>query len=180
MNKRGYGGYASLWMDNAIEEYGARVKYGYEYFHSFRYDYRTYLDGENPYEPSSDIDDKKWLSSKAIKYFGYREDNKADGGVDAFIRIIELVLDLQRQPVLFHCQGGRHRTGMVAMAIRTLQGGEWLESTGDMNKAEYEYSMHNKTMFRQSNLDFIREFSSSEPKFFEWLGKYGDLLNPSN
>lgn len=187
MNRQGYGGYASVFQKNAIQEYEGSLEYGFEFFHPYRYDYRTYLEGKNPYQPHDDIDKKKYVNDTAVKYFGLIGDGKEDGGVDAFIRIMELVLDPNRQPVLFHCYGGRHRTGMVALMIRNIQGGEWVNGPTvtmtiggkkyQLNPAEYEYYRHNRSFMRKENIDFVREFVAKEPIFQEWQDKYQNRLN---
>jgi hypothetical protein len=187
MNKQGYGGYADFFSESAIEEYEESFKYGYEFFHPYRYDYRTYLSGHSPYTPDGDIDQKKYFGKHALKYFGLKQDGKADGDIEAFIRIMEIVLDPTKQPVLFHCYGGRHRTGMVALMIRYIQGGEWINgpkvkmSLGGtkyfFNPAEYEYYLHNKIMMRKENIDFVRTFAAKEPIFKYWQQKYQEKLN---
>jgi hypothetical protein len=172
MNKNGYGGWSTGFDSRAIQEYELQAKYRYKFFHSYDQKYRTYLDGDNPYYPSKDIDQSKYMNGDAKKYFGLIEDGKADGGADAFVRIMNIVLDPARQPVLFHCAGGRHRTGMVAMMIRYLQGGEWINGEQTkvwiqgknryLNHAQYEYYLHNSDLVRFDNWIFIDQFFKKE------------------
>ncbi|MBF0314379.1 MAG: tyrosine-protein phosphatase [Oligoflexia bacterium] len=183
-------GYIEGWLSGeyAVEEYKHQETYGYKYYHSFDYNYRTYLDGFSPYQPSEDIDNKSILGETARELFGYYPDGKNDGGVDAFIRIMNIILDPANSPILFHCYGGRHRTGIVGLALRYLQGEDWingpqrqvfvLSKLGKvwLNPAQYEYYKFNKLLFRQTNLDFIQRFSQEEP-FLSWKQSYGRLLN---
>ncbi len=188
MNRQGYRGPLFLFAQFAITEYELQNTYGFNFYHSFGYDYRTYLDGRNPYEPEDDIDRGRHLNAKAKKLFGEIKDDKKDGGVGAFIRILELVLDRDKQPVLYHCFGGKHRTGMITLAIRYMQGGDWIhgektevKSSQDgeyywLNPAEYEYHLYNKKSFRKENLDFVKKFSKDE-RFLALKKKYQPYLH---
>lgn len=187
MNKHGFKRRLPLNSLFALEEYKAQNKYDFQYFHSYRSDYRTYLDGKNPYEASQDIDKKKYLNKEAQKYFTLDDREEADGNVDDMIRILELVLN-NDEPVLFHCTGGRHRTGMIALAIRYMQGGEWINGpkkeagTGvfgkkrELNPAQYEYWLHNKRLFRIKNIEFMEEFSKDQ-RFLALKETYAHSLN---
>ncbi len=102
--------------------------------------------------------------------------------------VLELIL--QNKDVLFHCTGGIHRTGMVSMAIRYLQGGPWtwpfpypvVVFSGKglreelHNHAELEYFLHNRDRFRRDNLNAIRELAEQE-RFKNLVVTYRDLLN---
>ncbi len=175
MNKGGY----KFPFYFALEEHFKSNDYGYDFFHSFGPG-RTYVDGYNPYQAKSDIDKEGQLGRKARKHFSY-EDDGVDGGVENFKKVLEMVLDEENQPVLFHCWGGRHRTGMIAMAIRYIQGGNWVgkkkyESWGmRLNAAEYEYYKYNKALYRKDNIKFIREFVK-EPFFQNLKNQYSSLL----
>lgn len=168
-------GYGEPWTGSpALKEYLLQDKYGYQFYHAYHYKYRTYLDGENPYKPSQDID-KAWFLGDVKNIFGLIKDNRMDGGMDAYIRILKLTLKRENQPVLFHCYGGKHRAGMVAMGIRYLQGGIWvsgrkriLRISGKeipLNPAQYEYYLHNKDEIRIENLRFIEELFESNLEF---------------
>ncbi len=134
MNRAGYKGLYNLAPsafyggDFALEEYELQKDYGYRFLHSFDYKNRTYLDGVNPFNPSQDIDSQNRLNKKARKIFGPYPPDGVDGDTADFRIILEQVLDTANQPVLFHCWAGRHRTGMIAMAIRYIQGGIYTES----------------------------------------------------
>ena len=165
---------------SALEEYELQNKYGFKFYHTYGKSIRTYLDGYNPYNPTRDVDTTKFLGSKARRYFELRDDG-VDGGVDTFFSIMDLVLSKENQPVLFHCFGGRHRTGMVAMAIRYLQGGYWVdgpkkEAKGMMlNPAQYEYYKFNRSLFRKENIEFIEKIHK-DPRFVELKIKHGPAL----
>lgn len=166
----------------AIEEQQQSARYGYKFYHSFRTDYYTYLAGENPYEVHKNINHKKRLNAEALVLFGFDEEAIVDGGIDAFYRILDLVLGSEG-PVLFHCTGGRHRTGMIAMAIRYLQGGEWRKGSyrsllvkRDLNAAQYEYMHHNPVYIRTQNFDFIDRWSK-DPLFEKYEELFQESLN---
>lgn len=170
MNDEGYEPWPTLTF--AMEEFHAQQQYGFKFYHSYDFGYRTYLDGDNPYFAHKDID-KRFHVAAIEQNFGPldTEANKhVDGDMAAFDRIMSVILNPDNQPVLFHCWGGRHRTGMVAMAIRYIQGGKWLETRTQplkfksgkklmVNHAVFEYTRHNLTKIRRENFDFIKQFS---------------------
>jgi hypothetical protein len=167
----------------AIHEYKLSLseKYGaFDFFHSFG-NLRTFVDGQNPYYPRHNIDTAQYLGPIGRRHFEYHDD-AIDGGVDAFLEVMDLVLDPARQPVLFHCLGGLHRTGMIAMALRFIQGGYWVDGPKtrkhglDLNPAEYEYSKFNPIFFRKNNIKFIRAFRN-DPRFIELQERYHDALS---
>jgi hypothetical protein len=171
----------------AMEEFREKDFYNYSFFHSFLYNYRTYLDGKNPYEPNEDIDAKNYLGDEAKDEFGVVSDKTLDGGVDAFARILDVVLDPSKQPVLIHCLGGRHRTGMTALALRYIEGGEWLKGSHSvrlppytksvtLNNAQYEYYKHNTLMFRFDNLKFIDTFFAKDPLADRYISRFRRVL----
>ena len=178
MNRAGY----KFPFYYAIDEHKLQDKYGYQFYHSFGTP-RTYLDGFNPYDADTDIDEKKPLGRHARKYFSYFDDG-IDGDVDDFFTIMELVLNPYNQPVLFHCFGGRHRTGMVALAIRYMQGGRWTNGPRFhrkdmwMNAAQFEYYRFNHAFFREENLEFIDRVIEDE-RFIQLKEKYGPYLRDS-
>lgn len=108
-----------------------------------------------------------------------------------FYTVLDIILDKNNQPVLFHCYGGRHRTGMVGLAIRYLQDGNWVNGIHkrmfvmprmryySLNPAQYEYAKHNKILFRLTNLRYIEEMSKSE-RFKELKQLYSAELNGVN
>lgn len=179
MNTDGYSG-KDL---RAMEEYQAQKPLGFQFFHSFGYDYRTYLDGKNPSKPSEDIDSGDYLGDLAKGTFGEINDPSNDGGEDALKRILNVVLDPTKQPVLFHCLGGHHRTGMIAMVLRYIEGGDWLKGSfsvrvppffrkQELNQAQYEYYLHNKLLFLGVNLRFVENFFAQNQESQEYVNKY--------
>ncbi len=175
MNKNGY----AFPFYFALEEYKEQTKYGFRFYHPFG-SIRTYLDGDNPYSPSEDIDTKSILGNEAQKYFELQDDG-VDGGVDNFINVLKIVLDPKNQPVLFHCHGGMHRTGMTALALRYMQGGFWLSDSGEnksgisLNMAQLEYTLFNTWLFREDNLNFIEAFTNSDD-FIQLAEQYGEII----
>ena len=179
MNKNGY----SFPFYFAMEEWKLKDEYGFELLHPFHPTFRTYVDGHNPYFPKEDIDTKLVLGREARKYFKIRNDG-VDGGIDTFLAILEAIMQA-RGPVLFHCHGGMHRTGMIAMALRYIQAGYWTEGTTfkkrgiTMNAAQYEYSLYNPILFRHENLKFIEQLSQ-DSRFQRLKALYRqDLLDGS-
>lgn len=171
----------------AMEEFREKEFYNYSFFHSFLYDYRTYLDGGNPYEAKEDIDQGDYLGSEAKAEFGEVVDRMPDGGIDAFARILDVVLDPSRQPVLIHCLGGRHRTGMTALALRYIEGGEWVKGAHSvkvppyiksvsLNNAQFEYYNHNSILFRFDNLKFIDTFFAKDPLASKYISRFRKSL----
>jgi hypothetical protein len=121
------------------------------------------------------------LGRRALQYYEKNleviQSRKLKGDQETLYNILDLILLRSHRAVLFHCKGGVHRTGMIALAIRSLQGGLWtapfqkpvhvkvhvkhifprlVEIT---NLAELEYFFHNPKNFRESNLLAIRELS---------------------
>lgn len=162
MNHQGY----AFPLYFAIHEYKAQAKYGFNYYHPFG-DLRTYLDGEDPYHPTDIIDKFRILGPIGRRYFNYG-DGKVAGGIDALLKILGLILDAEKQPVLFHCYGGIHRTGMIAMLVRYLQG--W-----DEKRIVNEYHVFNPVLPREKNIDFVQRFSK-DPRFLSLKDRYGKLL----
>jgi Tyrosine phosphatase family len=181
----------SFWMDHALEEYEMQNDLGYQFYHSYDYKMRTYLDGRNPLYPEEDIDDLESLpfwakpSQTAIDLFGIKPDGKKDGGVDGFYRILEIILNPENQPVLFHCHAGIHRTGMIALAIRYLQGGKWTQKLKIPfpyqglvvnNRAKQEYLIFNPAEPRIENFEFIDSISITN-EFKKLSETYRNKLN---
>ena len=178
MNKTGY----AFPFYFAIEEYKDSLsgKYGeFDFYHSFG-GLRTYVDGMNPYHPTDVIDKFIYFGITAKRYFAPHHDGIV-GGTDAVTNILRIVLDPSKQPVLFHCFGGLHRTGMIGMLLRFLQGGFWVdgpreESHGmSLNPAEQEYTKYNPLIFRKPNVEFVEQFSH-DPRFLELQAQYHDAL----
>lgn len=180
MNDEGYKT-RFLSEDFALQQYALQEKYGFKMYHSFDYKYRTYLDGHDPINPSEDIDLKDNLNSTALKLFGPNPKDGIDGGVDALTRILDVVLDPANQPVLYHCLGGKHRTGMVSMIIRHLESDKASEVVGTdsvlRSRAEVEYGKFaGRGSVRTENVDFVRKFIKTD-KFLDYKNKFREELN---
>ena len=48
-----------------------------------------------------------------------------NGDLDDVLNLLELLIDLPHYPISFHCQGGRHKTGKVAIALQCLADSDW-------------------------------------------------------
>jgi hypothetical protein len=133
----------------------------------------VFLTGQNPL--SEDLN---------AKLFSDDDGNivKRKGGRSSVYRILEEIL-VHDKPLLFHCKGGIHRTGMVGLMIRYLQGGIWTDvhppvefsevpvssffGTKNLslrNLAEFEYSQHNPSRVRPNNFKAMHALSQ-EPRF---------------
>ncbi|MDD9952340.1 MAG: tyrosine-protein phosphatase [Zetaproteobacteria bacterium] len=173
----------------ALEEYESQRDYGYQFFHSYHSEWKTYLDGQDPYLARQDIDQKQYLNKQAIQYFGLRDDGEIDGTVDDLMLILELILSSE-EPVLFHCADGQQRTGLIALILRYLQGGTWIDGNkkkvvltgmqpgteGMLNPAQYEYWLHNPENFLYSNIRFVEKFAQ-DARFLELRDTYQHSLN---
>ncbi len=116
----------------------------------------------------------------------------------SFFNVLENILT-SPGPVLFHCKGGIHRTGMINLMVRYLQGGEWTQpdpkqvtvSRGNppfsrkhahtqiRNQAEAEYIAFNSHNFRQENLDTILHLSQ-DPLFQCLQAKFAPYLTETS
>lgn len=157
----------------------------------------VYLHGKNPLH---DLLVAKDFSGKSQDPLTKSLNIYSRGGRDAIYRILEKILT-GPGPVLFHCKGGIHRTGMMALLVRYLQAGDWIKpwdqpmekdglalkikakregktlgSISLRNPAEYEYYLHNSQNFRQENLEVAREVSR-DARFACLQKKFGPYLN---
>ncbi len=118
------------------------------------------------------------------------------GGRDALYQVLKEILTAEG-PLLFHCKGGIHRTGMTGLMIRYLQGGIWTEvapwpgaygaafyvgmipvprGAKYKNLAQLEYLQHNQVHFREKNLEAVEQVSK-EAQFRCLKEKFGPYLN---
>lgn len=187
--------------DFAVAEDGRFSQEGINFYHPLAKeegDANTYLGGHNPLEKEGTFHVREILGSAAEQFYRKK-------GVDFFSRILkgdrealynnlDIILRKGGQRVLFHCKGGFHRTGMVALSIRHLQGGHWTKEFSPplkmgvisnrilpkvvelRNLAEYEYYLHNQTQFRIENLEAIRALSQ-EARFLDLKEQYGNKLS---
>lgn len=135
----------------------------------------VYLIGHNPLVGRNEPMLFKDSSGKEVRRRGNRE---------ALYEVLKEVLTAP-YAVLTHCKRGYHRTGMLALMIRYLQGGNWIESMGAdygndkvTNLAEYEYSLHNPNQLRSENLRAIRQLAQDE-RFKCIRDRYSCFLNSS-
>jgi hypothetical protein len=170
----------------AIDEFKLQDLYGYDFFHSYGDEERTYIDELNPYFARKNIDDEKYIDNEGKDLFSISKDDKADGGVSDFTNIMRIILNPNRNPVLFHGVNGTQRTGMIALALRYLEGGEWIfgpkknikiwDVEYELNPAQFEYYKHNKKFFKKENIDFIEKYFKEDEDFNELKRNYQDEL----
>lgn len=193
MNDEGYQWTLLYRGPYVLQEYQlqSHPKYGgYKLYHAFGPEgERTYLDGQRPDQPVEDIDAKRLdkLNETSLALFGDRGPSERDGGMATYKKIVEMVLDPENQPVLFHCHGGKHRTGMVALTLRKLQGDKKLAEPQEVRgwpiqietEAELEYfQFASGNLFyppRYENLRFVRDMVKTA-WFAEMRSKYQDQL----
>ena len=162
----------------SLEQYNLSDVYGFKYYHSFLYEERTYLDGYSPMFPREDIDLENKLGSLAVDLFGPNPNDGPDRDLEDFYFILDLILDPSHGPVLFHCLGGMHRTGIMGLALRYLQGEQWVKNSlgrGE-NKAQKEYRKYNRFIPRKENFNFINTISNTE-RFKSYISEYQEKLN---
>jgi hypothetical protein len=126
-----------------------------------------YLHGRDPYNTEKEI---------KIKYKGVTQ--RTRGSEESLYNITYALLKSDG-PVDFHCKGGIHRTGMIGLTVRYLQGGAWTKDfpfpielpvkSGHSiimaqigNLAEYDYYLHNTHNYRPENLEAIRKFTQED------------------
>lgn len=161
------------------------------FYHPFNS--QVYLSGQNPLDDVESHSLSSVANPEIYEYFRQDLDRGEISSVLAhrsnLLRVLTLILDSQT-PVLFHCTGGLHRTGMLALSIRYLQGGVWtkafkkplevkvglLRKVRLRNLAEIEYYLHNSIELRKKNLESIRHFSQTE-SFRKLAEKYRAHLN---
>lgn len=162
------------------QEWYGQNQFGFTFYHSFDASEQTYIDGHNPYFPRLDVSQLQ-PGSEASELFLLASNQRPDGGIHSFLRVLSIILDPANQPVLYHCFGGMHRTGMVSMALRLIQGGWWQHGpqqnlgTIDLNPLEQEYLRYCGPLLRKDNIEFIRYFAQ-DPRFLELRKKYQDQL----
>lgn len=207
MNKEGYRSYFGGGLFSQYSHYFTGMNYfAYEQAEVFRHfpqdlqvaffhplNSRVYLSGQNPLEDMVAINIERVADPHIIDYFS-PDYFSIIGTRSNFFRVLELILE-NKEPSLFHCTGGLHRTGMIALAIRNLQGNLWTKKFAHpvavkvgllqrtvllRNLAEVEYYMHNQLQFREKNILSMRTLAY-QPEFQNLQKKYrSDLNRPSS
>ena len=155
---------------------------------------RVFLSGQDPLNDIVSLPISAITEPEILDYFAKEVSDNGFVNIIAsrssFFNTLELVL-ASKGPVLFHCTGGLHRTGMIALAIRYLQEGIWTKPfkyplqvkfglRGKIatlsNLAEVEYYLHNSWNFRSKNLKAVRNISEAE-QFKDLKKRYQDSLN---
>jgi hypothetical protein len=146
------------------EEIKLQQKFNYKF-------YNFYLDGKNPYHH---------------RQLGH--DNIVN-----FYNVLDLIASCKTNPslspILFHCTAGKHRTGMVALALRYLEHIRWSEGKPkliyslrnhrhfSLNWAQWEYYLHNQLFFCEENLKFADQFLNHDPHFADFSQKFKPLFS---
>ena len=138
-----------------------------------------YISGDNPQ-----------LDTKEYNIDHFSKNQVISSSLESFISILNFVL-MSQKTILFHCTGGRHRSGMISLAIRYMQGGEWTKSLDNPlfaedidtkesivcnNLAEVEYLYYSDGEPRKKNLDFIKWFVTTV-FFKDFKDKFQRSLN---
>jgi hypothetical protein len=150
------------------------------------------LHGHNPLIDETEYLASNYTDNESSEAFAVERGSFIPARKENFYRILELVLSSEG-PVLFHCTGGIHRTGMVGMAVRNLQGGVWTEEFAEPirivsysnfsggqeiilnNYAEVEYVMHNHYQVRLENFEAVRQLAQ-EDRFKQLYERYHEEL----
>ena len=152
----------------------------------------TYLSGRDPLNDLVSYPINLIADSDIAEFFQnkYPQIHEVRSLRSNFFHILNIILNAN-EPVLFHCTGGLHRTGMISLAIRTLQGNLWTKpfkkplviQTGILNHdfelrnlAELEYYLHNPYRFRRGNIYSMRELTKYQ-EFRNLQLKFKDQLN---
>ena len=183
MNKLGYG----FPFRYAIEEHClSQSGFGghrFDFFHPYEQP-STYIGGIDPTQ-FSPLDKKLYFFSREARAKFPLAQSSIENGESALITILNLILHPIRQPILFHCHSGRHRTGMIAMLLRYLEGGYWTQGPHReryglmLNPAQFEYYRFNHLFFRKENLDFCTRFMQN-PSYTDLLAKLSERLRKSS
>lgn len=112
-------------------DYAEQEKTGAEKSNPFAFEFLESYQGNSVYLPAHTPDD---LNRFPIYYFsGHKQ------GRESFYRALEVILTASC-PILFHCKGGRHRTGMMAMIVRYLMDDQMVVHTFyDQAASEYRF-----------------------------------------
>ena len=149
-----------------------------EFYHPLSHD--VFLSGQNPLEDVPSPHQIHIGDGKYVNLYASRGN---------FFKVLDILLKDQGSS-LFHCTGGLHRTGMISLALRHIQGGVWLKEfkkpvvirtklfwqNSLKNLAEVEYYLHNPMKFRMVNINAMRTLVH-QPEFEELKTKYKNLLN---
>ncbi|MFK7826663.1 MAG: hypothetical protein AB8G05_21155 [Oligoflexales bacterium] len=153
------------------------------FLHPYLGTYKLYIDGLNPLQTNHQVSDSNFDGTivLASKFTNITiEPIDLAGGADALYQTLSLALNKELQPVLIHCRAGRHRTAMVQMILRYLEGGKWINSSRkysgvfrakkdknnlmerhDLIPLEYEYFNTAHPKARIENIEFIRDFMNN-------------------
>ena len=194
-----------------LEEIEACENRGVTFLHSYHPDpfLTVYMDGTNP--ASIDINDphhgniykretlKKYIPEKKNREkLGIRQsllkERVVIGDTMDFLQTIENLIDAP-WPLLIHCKGGRHKTGMIAMIFEYLAFKQSMNeehskivTVSDVTKgvflkrfslrpAEVNYAEYNSNVYRHQNIKFIRGVISGKFLNSSELREKWELIN---
>jgi hypothetical protein len=207
-------GFGGVGGDYNLQEIATAKARGITFLHTYAYDKNlmVYMDGTDPskiietdpdhgniYEPDT--------VNKFIPDAGVRRQLGVDrsmaekrvvlGDTKDFLQSLSNMIDAP-WPLLIHCKGGRHKTGMFSLIIEYLAFNEamemdfdtpvsvplyknrvarWLDNKGgffdiffggklyqeiNLHPAELRYFEHNKNVFREKNIEFVRGIVSEK------------------
>ncbi len=201
-------GYGGAGGDYNLQELAETKKRGMTFLHTYAYERKlvVYMDGTDPSKIiETDPDHGNVYEEKTLLKFIPDAEVRKDLGIDRslaekrqlsgntmdFLQSLENIIDAP-WPILIHCKGGRHKTGMFALILEFLAFNEamaedlvspisvplyknrfarWLDRKGsffevffggpwfanfDLHPAEVKYFEHNKSVFREKNIEFVR------------------------
>ncbi len=163
---------------------------GIQFFHPLNAE--VFLPGHDPFLIQDELSWESQLSDASLFFFvDLLERLKFKpfySKTDNFFNVLNLILE--NKSVLFHCTGGIHRTGMISMALRLIQGGSWIwefpfpivvfpggKRVELYNHAQVEYYLHNSHRYRPENILAVQKAFIEDPRFPQLVAKYRDKLN---
>ena len=222
----GYGGPGGSYN---LEEMTECKRKGLKFLHSYHHDpaMTVYMDGTDPsHIDEHDPDHGNIYRHRTVMAFipdpavrsslkvgeGLQKGRVLRGDTMDFLHSVENMVDAP-WPLLIHCKGGRHKTGMFSLVFEYLAWqlamnaevgaeevsiplyktrlAEWFRGRASvpdiffagpmygrfrLSPAEQKYASHNKSVFRQENLHFIRSLVAGELFTSDALRKKWELI----
>lgn len=97
-----------------------------------------------------------WCAAHDVELVHIRMSDEHTPPAEAFDRLLKLIGDPARCPVLVHCEQGFHRTGIMVAAFRmAVSGWSWDETVAEMSHFKFEISNQK----RRPLVDALRQWA---------------------
>lgn len=113
-----------------------------------------------------DLPTALWLASSGIKHYRVPIPAHKDGStipLADLAQIMRIITNPCNQPILIHCNKGKHRTGCVVASFRALaahnERTDWTAPGGDFIA---EYVRHSEPKQRQADVEFMQKLSARD------------------